>query len=156
MSCRNDVSEFIKRYGISARVEKFDIEVSTVRGAVKATGSPPSEIVKTLVVRVDDGYAAVVLTGDRKVDLSKIAKVLKSRTSRLASYDEVKEVTGFEVGGVSPLSDCVKSLRVIFDCKVLEKNWVWCGGGDLSTLAYVSVQDLRRVLQPIIADVSRD
>ncbi|MEM2208093.1 MAG: YbaK/EbsC family protein [Sulfolobales archaeon] len=156
MGCRDNVSEFIKRYGVLARLERFDVEVSTVEGAVKATGSPPSEIIKTLIVKVGDGYAAIVVTGDRKIALSKVAKVLKSRTLRLANYDEVREVTGFEIGGVSPLSDCVKVLRVVFDYKVLEKNWVWCGGGDISTLAYVSIQDLSRVLQPIVADVSKD
>lgn len=155
MGCRDEVSGFIKRHGISATLRKFQVEVSTVEGAVRATGFSPSQIVKTLIVRVDDGYAAVVLTGDKKVALSKVAKVLKSRNIRLANAEEVANVTGFEVGGVSPLSDCVRSLRVIFDSSVIEKDWVWCGGGSLDSLAYVPVQDLVRVLRPAVADVSR-
>lgn len=155
MGCRDDVSRFIEKHGVRGYLKKFDVEVSTVEEAVRATGSSPSEIVKTLIVRIDEGYAAVILAGDRRVALSKVAKVLESKTIRLASPDEVREITGFEVGGVSPLSDCVKSLRIVFDTSVVEKDWVWCGGGDLKSLAYVSVQDVIKVLQPIVAEVSR-
>ncbi|MEM4867028.1 MAG: YbaK/EbsC family protein [Sulfolobales archaeon] len=156
MGCRNGVSEFIESYGISARVEKSNVEVSAVSEAVRAAESPPSEIVKTLIVGVGNDYAAVVLTGNRKVSLSKVAKVPKSKTLRLAGCDEVRRITGFKVSGMSSLSDYAEPSRAIFNRKVLEKNWVWCGDEGLSTLVYVSVQDLRRVLQPMVADVSKD
>lgn len=155
MYCRDSVAMFIERYGIRGYLKRFDDEVSTVEEAVRVTGSPPSEIIKTLIVKVDEGYAAVVITGDRKVVLSRVAKLLRTRSIRLADSDEVRYVTGFDVGGVSPLSDCVRTLRIVLDRGVVERSWVWCGGGDPRSLAYVSVQDLVRVLQPIVADVSR-
>lgn len=155
MYCRDSVAAFIERHGIRGYLKRFDIEVRTVEEAVRATSSPPSEIIKTLIVKADEGYAVVVITGDRKVVLSRVAKLLKAGSIRLADSDEVRRVTGFDVGGVSPLSDCVRTLRIVFDTSVVERNWVWCGGGDSRSLAYVSVQDLVRILQPIVADVAK-
>ncbi len=154
MSCRDSVSAFIERHGISGYLKRFHIAVTTVDSAVRATGSPPSSIVKTLVVKVDGGYAAVIIPGDRKLSLQKVARVLGSESARLARPSEVRDATGFDVGGVSPLSDCVKSLRTVVDPRVVEKDWVWCGGGDPHSLVYVSVRDLVRVLRPVVADVS--
>lgn len=154
MGCRDDVLAFIERYGISAYVRRFDTAVTTVADAVRATGSRPSEIVKTLIVRVDDGYVAAIVPGDRRLSLQRLARVLGSRSARLAEPGEVREVTGFDVGGVSPLSDCVRSLRTIMDPRIAEREWVWCGGGDPYSLAYVSARDLVRVLRPVVVDLS--
>lgn len=155
MRCRDSVEAFIERYGIRGYSKRFDSGVSTVEEASGATGGQKPEIVKTLVVRAGEGYAAVVVTGDRRVALSKVAKTLGARSVRLADPDEARIVTGFDAGGVSPLSDCVRALRVIFDRGVVERDWVWCGGGDPRSLAYVSVQDLVGALRPTIADASR-
>ncbi len=156
MGCRDEVSAFIERHGISGHLRRFGAAVTTVGEAVRATGSPPSEIVKTMIVVVDDGYAVAIVPGDRKLSYQKVARVLGSKSVRLARPDEIRSATGFDVGGVSPLSDCVRSLRTVVDSRIAEKDWVWCGGGDSHSLAYVSVRDLVRALRPVVADVSED
>jgi len=157
LSCSDTVEEFIRRYGISGFIRRFELPVETVEGASQVTRAAPSDILKTIVVNYGSGFATIVVPGDRRVDLKKVSQVLEAKRVRLAKPDEVRAVTGFEVGGVSPLSECVRrNTKVVFDTRVLAKNFVWCGGGDRYSLAYVSVRSLVEVLNPLIADVSSE
>jgi len=155
LSCFDTVEEFIKRYEIDGFVKRYESPVETVERASQVAGISPSDIVKTVVMSYSNGFATVIVPGDRVVDLKKVSQVLGVKKVRLAKPGEIREVTGFEVGGVSPLSECVKRNTVIvLDIRVLAKDFVWCGGGDRYSLAYVSVRRLVEVLNPLVADVS--
>ena len=45
-----------------------------------------------------------------------------------ASAEEMKELTGMEVGGVTPFS-LPKELKLYVDSRIMELNWVLLGGG---------------------------
>lgn len=155
MSCFDTVEEFIKKYEIGGFVKRYESPVETVEKASQVAGVSPSDIVKTVVISYSNGFATIIVPGDRVVDLKKVSQVLGVKKVRLAKPDEIREITGFEVGGVSPLSEYVKRNTVIvFDIRVLAKDFVWCGGGDRYSLAYVSVRRLVEVLNPLVADVS--
>jgi len=155
LSYFDTVEEFIKKYEISGFVKRYESPVETVEKASQVAGVSPSDIVKTVVISYSNGFATIIVPGDRVVDLKKVSQVLGVKKVRLAKPDEIREITGFEVGGVSPLSEYVKRNTVIvFDIRVLAKDFVWCGGGDRYSLAYVSVRRLVEVLNPLVADVS--
>jgi prolyl-tRNA editing enzyme YbaK/EbsC (Cys-tRNA(Pro) deacylase) len=56
---------------------------------------------------------------------------------------------------VTPLSAKVRSLRVILDPAVLDREFVVCGGGSLNILYKVEVRDLVKYLNPLLVDVFR-
>jgi len=157
VSCFDTAEGFIRRHGISGFIRRFESPVETVEGASQVTGAAPSDIVKTIVVSYSDGFATIIVPGDRRVDLKKVSRVLGVERVRLAKPDEVRAATGFEVGGVSPLSECVRrNTKVVLDARVLAKDFVWCGGGDRYSLAYISVRSLVEALNPLVADVSSE
>jgi len=51
----------------------------------------------------------------------------------MARAREVRQVLGVEVSAVTPLSEHVKSLRVVMDPAILENDYVLCGGGSKNT-----------------------
>ncbi len=155
LSCFDTVEEFIKRHEIDGFVKRYESPVETVERASQVAGVSPSDIVKTVVISYSNGFATVIVPGERAVDLKKVSQVLGVKKVRLARPDEIREITGFEVGGVSPLSECVRRNTVIvLDTRILTKEFVWCGGGNRYSLAYVPVRRLVEVLNPLVADVS--
>lgn len=140
--------------GVDVEVMEFDDTVETVEKASELSGHPRSAIVKTLLLKVGEEYLVAVIRGDRRLDLSKAERTL-GRKVRLAKPDEVAAVLGAEVGAVTPLSAKVRSLRVILDPAVLDREFVVCGGGSLNILYKVEVRDLVKYLNPLLVDVFR-
>lgn len=106
----------------------LDEPARTVEQASKLLGVSAAEIVKTIVVRGSLGDYAVVLRGDCKLSLEKLAKALGEASLRLAKASEVKELTGFEAGGVPPV--CLgPRVKVVVDERVSSMAFAVGGGG---------------------------
>lgn len=97
--------------------------VKTVEQAVKGTVSKPKQIIKSLLFISEKELILVILNGESKVDLNKLARIFGE--VRVATPKEVKRITGFEVGAVPPVGINVKT---IVDPKVLRNEFVIGGG----------------------------
>ena len=67
--------------------------------------------------------ADFVCAGDRRVDVTKLGANV-----RQARGDEVREATGFAIGGVPPIGHDRK-LRTVVDASLRRFETVWCAGG---------------------------
>lgn len=138
--------------GVEVEVMEFDDTVESVEKASRLSGYPASLIVKTLLLRVGNGYLIAVARGDRRVDWSKAEKIFGKKVA-LAKPDEVKALLGVEVGAVTPISPKVKSFRVVLDPAILNQEFIVCGGGALNRLFKVKVKDLVNYLNPTLIDI---
>lgn len=138
--------------GVEVEVMEFDDTVESVEKASRLSGYPASLIVKTLLLRVGNGYLIAVARGDRRVDWSKAEKIFEKKVA-LAKPDEVKALLGVEVGAVTPISPKVKSFRVVLDPAILNQEFIVCGGGALNRLFKVKVKDLVNYLNPTLIDI---
>lgn len=138
--------------GVEVEVMEFDDTVESVEKASRLSGYPASLIVKTLLLRVGNGYLIAVVRGDRRVDWSKAEKIFEKKVA-LAKPDEVKALLGVEVGAVTPISPKVKSFRVVLDHAILNQEFIVCGGGALNRLFKVKVKDLVNYLNPTLIDI---
>ena len=92
--------------------------------------------------------------GDKKLDYGKLRKLLKCKKVGLAQRSEVKEITGFDVGEVCPLSYTLEKIPKIMDEEIVNKDTVLTGGSQY-TLIKIKVKDLLKALPPIIANISK-
>lgn len=113
----------------------------TAAEAAAACGCALGQIVKSLVfVEVESGDPVICLgAGDRQVPADELGL-------RRASADEVREATGFAVGGVPPLGHD-KPLRTILDESLTRFETVWCAGGTPHAVFEVEVDDLLRAVR---------
>ncbi|MFP3237196.1 MAG: YbaK/EbsC family protein [Vulcanisaeta sp.] len=137
--------------GVPVEILEFEHGVETVERAARESGEPVSRIVKTILLRVGDEYAVAIVRGDRRIDLKRLSHLL-GRGVVMARAREVRQVLGVEVGAVTPLSERVKSLRVVMDPAILENDYVLCGGGSRNTLIKVRTEDLVQLLKPTFID----
>ncbi len=133
------LDDFIKVNRLSATI--FECEDSHAAAkAIEHTGDAEA-VAKSIVMVASSGEPLlVVLLGKDKIDLAKIKKLLDVHDVRLASPKEVLEITGYEVGGVPPIS--VYGIRTLMDKAVSEKEEVVCGGGDAQHLMRIKVSEI--------------
>jgi len=103
--------------------------VKTVEQAAKETNTDPEHIIKSLLFITSRGPVLVVVDGKSKVDSSKLERYFGS--SRLATPEEVKKITGYEIGEIPPVGI---SVETVVDPKVLENDFVLGGGGSIDKL----------------------
>ncbi len=126
--------------------------VRTVKEASQMTREPVDRIIKTVILYSEDlGGVAAIVTGDRSVDLEKLASLLGTEL-RPASPEEVRELTGYPVGGVPPVCH---GLLTVVDYLVLDREYVIGGGGDEFTLIKISPQDILAFNKALVANISK-
>jgi prolyl-tRNA editing enzyme YbaK/EbsC (Cys-tRNA(Pro) deacylase) len=121
-------------HGVEYRHLVFSEPTRTVEDASRVSGADPSDIVKTIILVDEENrlYASIV-SGNKRVDLSKLRDVLGVRDLRLAKASEVKRYLGYEIGEVPPL--CLDNVsKVIVDEEILSKRRVLGGGGSINSL----------------------
>jgi len=117
------VAERLHAAGLEVEVLELDASTRTAEEAAAAAGCELGQIVKSLVFADGDGPVLVLCAGDRRVDTSRIGDGV-----RRASPDEVREATGFAIGGVPPLGH-ERPVRTVVDESLRRFATVWCAAG---------------------------
>lgn len=158
MNSKNNVqkvAEYLKNKGVNAEILHFKHKVVSAVMASEVSGFPLNKIVKTLIVIADKKPYAIMIGGNRRLDYGKLRKLLKCKKVRLAKRDEVKEITGFDIGEVCPLSYTLERIPKIIDEEIIKKDVVLTGGGSQYTLVKIKVKELLKTLTPIVANISK-
>lgn len=96
-------TDYTDKKGIKIKViDTQGEDTHTAADAAAFLGIPVSNIAKSLLLNAGDRFVLVLTPGDRRLDIEKWAKILKSPTLRMANADEVKKTTGYSIGGVPP------------------------------------------------------
>jgi len=146
------VSGFLRQMGAEARVEEFSAGTPTAVEAAQAVGCKLGQIVKSLVFDCDGRWVVVLVPGDRRADLDKIAAAAGAKKARIAKPDEVERATGFVAGAVAPFP-LPNVDRVFVDRGLLAHKRVWIGAGSPSHMAVIAPGDLVRLARAQTMDV---
>ena len=114
--------------GLDVEVRAFPKGTRTVEDAAEAIGCDVTQIVKSLVFVVDGEPVIALVGGADRLDERKLARVAGGETVRRANADEVRDATGYAVGGVPPFGHS-KPLRCFVDDALLSHDIVWAAAG---------------------------
>jgi Cys-tRNA(Pro)/Cys-tRNA(Cys) deacylase len=78
---------------------------------------PPAQVCKTLVCEVDGKPVVGVVPVDRMLDLKALAAAVGGKRAQLAPKATAERLTGYVVGGISPLGQRTR-LRTVVDSSV--------------------------------------
>ncbi|MEV0344287.1 Cys-tRNA(Pro) deacylase [Nonomuraea sp. NPDC050680] len=96
--------------------------------AADALGVPHERIFKTLVAEVEGALAVAVVPVSGKLDLKALAAALGGKKAAMADAAKVERVTGYVVGGISPLGQR-KRLPTVVDASALEFGTIYFSAG---------------------------
>lgn len=127
---KTNVMRKLEAIGVDYSVKPHSRKVYTCEDVAVERGVRLSQIVKTMIVKREDGQAVLaLLPGHRRLSLRRLADLLGEKKIRLASRDEVVQTTGYEVGAVSPIGVRKSGLGVFVDSSVLDEEYVDISGG---------------------------
>ncbi len=148
------LEQFLKDAGVDARIINFGGHVKTVSAASRVLGVDSSQIAKSVVFVDDSGLPIVVVVqGNRRVSEVKLAKLLGAKWVRIATSEETKRYTGYEVGALPPVG-LPDEVKIVVDEGVMRLERAYCGGGSVKALLEISPQDIRRLTNGLVGDVS--
>ena len=108
------VQEFITKFDSRLKVIVLNIAARTAKDAAISLKCEVGAIVKSLLFRADDTFLICLVAGDKRCSLNKLKKILEKKDVCMANANEVKESTGFSIGGVAPVAH-IQKLDIIID-----------------------------------------
>jgi prolyl-tRNA editing enzyme YbaK/EbsC (Cys-tRNA(Pro) deacylase) len=130
------VQDRLTELGLEAEVRELADSTRTAQEAADAVGAEVGQIVKSLVFVDGEGPLLCLCAGDRRVDVAKLGENV-----RQARGNEVREATGFAIGGVPPVGH-EQPLRTVIDASLRRFETVWCAGGTPHTVFPVRTEAL--------------
>jgi prolyl-tRNA editing enzyme YbaK/EbsC (Cys-tRNA(Pro) deacylase) len=134
------VQDRLRERGLPVHVQELPDSTRTAAEAAAAVGCEPGQIVKSLVFLVGEDPAVVLCAGDRRVDTAKLGESVRAATAK-----EVREATGFAVGGVPPLGHD-RDLPTVVDESLRRFETVWCAAGTPHAVFEARLDDLLAAL----------
>jgi Cys-tRNA(Pro) deacylase len=130
-------------------------ETTHTADASKAVGVNLERLTKNLVAVTDSGeHVLIVVPGNLKVDLKKVASVLGAKNVSLVPFSEAEKYSGY-LPGATPSVHHKEKLRVIIDRLLTDYQTLFCGGGSRERLLELKVEDVIRLDDGIVADISK-
>jgi prolyl-tRNA editing enzyme YbaK/EbsC (Cys-tRNA(Pro) deacylase) len=130
------VKERLGGLGLDVDVHELEASTRTAPEAAAAVGADVGQIVKSLVFVDDDGPFLCLCAGDRRVDTAKLGPDV-----RQARGDEVRNATGFAIGGVPPVGHD-RPIRTLVDSSLRRFETVWCAAGTPHAVFPVATEKL--------------
>ncbi|WP_455258669.1 YbaK/EbsC family protein, partial [Peptoniphilus asaccharolyticus] len=95
------VREVFKKDDLEDLVLHSDVISDTVENAASLLGCEPKQIAKTMSFVIGDETVLIVTSGDAKIDNPKYKAKFNSK-AKMASFEDVKRLTGHSHGGICP------------------------------------------------------
>ena len=154
MQIRADALDTALARGLKRLYTVFGDEPLLAQEAADAIGCALAQIAKSIIFRSQSGKAVLVIaSGVNKVDEKKIRALLGEKVER-ASPDFVKEMTGYEVGGVPPLGHA-RPCTVFLDEDLKAYPTLWAAGGTATAVFEIGFTRLAEVSGATVADVAK-
>lgn len=136
----------LEKLNIPHRVFIHEKPLMSFEQAAAERNQRPEQIVRSILFQVRPEELLMVLVAGRdQVDWRKLRQLVKRSRVRMATEEEVLEVTGYRVGTVSPFG--IKTpLKVLIDESVLREEEISIGSGTRQMAIIMRSRDVQRAL----------
>lgn len=145
------VEDVLEKAEVSYRLIELSDRAVSVEDVIRFSKGEINidEITKTIIVKSKRGFTGLFLRGADKVSFKKL-KIFVGK-ARIASREDVRDITGVGPGAVCPL---LLSIPVIVDTKVIDLGKINFGSGNHLYGIEMSTGDLDKVLEFTVEDIS--
>ena len=107
----------------------------------------PEQIVRSILFQIrPEEFLMVLMAGREQVDWKKLRRLIGRSRLRMATEEEVLQVTGYRVGTVSPFG-LKNPIKVLIDESVLQEEKISTGSGVRQMAIIMNSADLQRALE---------
>ena len=146
------VEKLLKEFDKKQEVIALDSSARTAAEAASSLGCAVGAIVKSLLFKTEKTYTLCLVAGDKKASLYKIKKILNIKDVSMASPDDVKKVTGFTIGGVSPIGHLNKTI-ILIDNSLERFNSLFAAAGHPNCVFKINFVNLQKITNGLIKEI---
>ena len=138
------VQKILQDFDKNQKIIVLNNSARTALEAAASLGCEIGAIVKSLLFKTESNFTLCLVAGDKKASLNKIKKTLSIKDSSMASANDVKNITGYTIGGVSPIGHLNK-VNILIDKSLDRFNSLFASAGHPNCVFKISFKDLQKI-----------
>ena len=138
------VIKVLNEFDQNLEVQILKRSAKTADDAAFSLNCKVGAIVKSLLLRTENGFILCLVSGDKRCSLNKIKKVINLKDVSMANADEVKSQTGFSIGGVSPIAN-LKKIPILIDLSLSRFEYVYAAAGHPYSIFNITYEQLLKI-----------
>ena len=135
------VVKVLSNFDNSLKVEALTSSARTAKDAAISLKCEVGAIVKSLLLRTENNFILCLVAGDKRCSLNKVKKILNMKDVSMADANQVKNQTGFSIGGVSPVAHLNK-IKILIDSSFSRYESVYAAAGHPNSIFKISYKQL--------------
>lgn len=142
------IQDILDNHGIVSKVVEFPDSTRTAVDAALAIGCDVAQIVKSLIfkTKTTNKPVLVLVSGPNRVNERAIEGHIGESITK-ADADFAREVTGFAIGGVSPIGHKQKIELIFIDEDLLKFDEIWAAAGTPHAVFNLKGSDLLKLTE---------
>ena len=145
--------KILKEFDPSLNVTILEQTARTANDAATALGCNVGAIVKSLLFKAGESFILCLVSGDKRCSLNKLKKILNEKDVYMANPEDVKIVTGYTIGGVSPTGHLIK-IRIYIDKNLKNFNSIFAAAGHPNAVFKIDFQNLQALTSGTIQEIT--
>ena len=146
------VSQKLKDFDESLKVIVLDSSARTAQDAANSLNAEVGSIIKSLFLRTKNSFLLCLVAGDKRCSLNKIKKILGEKDVSMGHADQVKQVTGFTIGGVSPVGH-LNPIKIYIDQSLSRFENIFGAAGHPNCVFKINFIDLQKITSGEVMDI---
>ena len=143
--------EALKKFNSEIKVIELEQTARTANDAANSLNTEVGSIVKSLLFRNEENFFLCLVSGDKRCSLNKLKNIFNSKDLSMASPDEVKDQTGYTIGGVSPVGHKNK-LEILVDESLNRFKNLYAAAGHPNCIFKISFDELLNLTNGVVKD----
>ena len=144
--------EALKKFNSEIKVIELEQTARTANDAANSLNTEVGSIVKSLLFRNEENFFLCLVSGDKRCSLNKLKKIFNSKDLSMASPDEVKDQTGYTIGGVSPVGHKNK-LEILVDESLSRFKNLYAAAGHPNCIFKINFDELLNLTNGKVKDI---
>ena len=143
----------LREFDSNQKVIVLNTSARTALEAASSLGCEVGAIVKSLLFKTENSFILCLVAGDVKASLNKIKKILNIKDVSMASADDVKNITGYTIGGVSPIGHLNK-IDIFIDNSLQRFKSLFAAAGHPNCVFEISFTDLQKITNGSVKEIT--
>ena len=147
------VENILKEFDQSLNIIVLETSARTADEAASSLGCEVGAIVKSLLFKTENSFTLCLVAGDKRASLNSIKKSLKIKDASMASAEDVKDITGYTIGGVSPVGH-LKKIEILIDKSLSRFHSLFAAAGHPNCVFKIDFTNLQKITNGHIEEIT--
>ena len=147
------VENILKEFDQSLNIIVLETSARTADEAASSLGCEVGAIVKSLLFKTENSFTLCLVAGDKRASLNSIKKLLEIKDASMASAEDVKNITGYTIGGVSPVGH-LRKIEILIDKSLSRFRSLYAAAGHPNCVFKIDFTKLQKITNGHIEEIT--